>query len=245
MHGQLGKSQPRPLLLIVHQKTSDPGRVGRWLAAHGYPLDTRCPALGDPLPDTMAGHGGAVVFGGPISANDDQMEFIRTELDWIEQRLKQGTPLLGICLGAQMIARVLGGRVGHHPDGEVEIGFWPIQSTPAGRNLFDNGLTVYQWHREGIELPAGATALAHSERFANQAFEIDPATLGIQFHAELTTGMMNRWLQRGAPDPAIPGTQNRAGQIAARRRHDPHLRHWLDRFLGAWTDHLALERFMA
>jgi len=239
MHGYSGKMQHKPLLLIVHQKTSDPGRVGRWLAAHGFALAIRCPALGAPLPATMDDHAGGVVFGGPISANDDHLDFIRTELDWVGRCLEEGTPLLGICLGAQMMARALGGQVAGHPGGEVEIGFWPIRATPAGRALFGDGLTVYQWHREGIDLPAGVTALADSDRFANQAFEVTPSTLGIQFHAELTTGMMNRWLQRGAPDLSVAGTQGRADQIAARRAFDPALRRWLDRFLAHWTHRLA------
>jgi len=239
MHGQFEHAPQKPLLLIVHQKTSDPGRIGRWLVAHGFALDIRCPALGDDLPADLSQHGGAVVFGGPVSANDDHTDYIRTELDWVEQRLAEDVPLLGICLGAQMIARALGGQVKTHHAGEVEIGFWPLQSRPAGEALFGDGLTVYQWHREGIELPAEATELAYSARFPNQAFEVSPHVLGIQFHVELTTGMMNRWLQRGAPDLSVPGTQDRAGQIAARQQFDPALRQWLGKFLTHWTGQLV------
>ena len=82
-----------PILVIVHQPTSDPGLVGEKLRSRGYALDIHCPALGDELPPTMAHHAGAVVFGGPMSANDDEtLPFIRTELDWIAIALASGQP---------------------------------------------------------------------------------------------------------------------------------------------------------
>lgn len=85
----------RQILCIVHQQTSDPGRVGQLLRAKGYQLDIRCPSLQQelPLPATMDSHDGVVIFGGPMSANDDKtLPFIRTELDWIPVALESGKP---------------------------------------------------------------------------------------------------------------------------------------------------------
>ena len=99
-------------LFIVHQKTSDPGRIGSLLREGGYVLDTRCPNLGDPLPETLDGHDVVVIFGGPMSANDGHVTpGIRAELDFIPTVLEAGTTLLGICLGAQLVARALGAAV--------------------------------------------------------------------------------------------------------------------------------------
>src|SRR5579863_9645731 len=98
-----------PVLVILHQETSTPGRIGNALRALGYPLDIRRPRFGDALPTTLEQHAGAVIFGGPMSANDTD-EFIRREIDWIAVPLLERRPFLGICLGAQMLARQLGAR---------------------------------------------------------------------------------------------------------------------------------------
>ena len=109
-------------------------RVGRLLRERGHGLDIRRPRLGDPLPDTLAGHAGAVIFGGPMSANDPD-DFIKAEIDWIDVPLKEEKPFLGLCLGAQMLAKNLGGRVWEHPDGRAEIGYFPLLPTKAGEAL--------------------------------------------------------------------------------------------------------------
>ena len=103
----------KPVLIILHQERSSPGRVGHLLLEKGFSLDIRRPVLGDPLPATLEDHAGAVVFGGPMSANDDE-DFIRREIDWLSVPLSENKPFLGICLGAQMLVRHLGG-VGRVP----------------------------------------------------------------------------------------------------------------------------------
>jgi hypothetical protein len=95
-----------PVLIVLHQETSTPGRVGNALRALGHPLDVRRPRFGDPLPATLDDHAGAVVFGGPMSANDPD-DFVRREIDWISVPLREQRPFLGICLGAQMLAMQL------------------------------------------------------------------------------------------------------------------------------------------
>ncbi|MGZ6254182.1 MAG: glutamine amidotransferase-related protein, partial [Candidatus Binataceae bacterium] len=111
------------VLLVLHQEQSTPGRVGYALRQRGYELDIRRPRFGDPLPKTMAEHAGAVIFGGPQSANDPD-DFIKAEIDFIGVPLKENKPYLGICLGAQMLARHLGERVATHPEGKAEIGYY-------------------------------------------------------------------------------------------------------------------------
>ena len=120
-----------PVLIVLHQETSTPGRVGNVLRALGHPLDIRRPRFGDPLPETLDGHAGAVIFGGPMSANDPD-DYVRREIDWIAVPLREQRPFLGICLGAQMLAMQLGARVAPHPEGRAQIGYYPIRPTPAG-----------------------------------------------------------------------------------------------------------------
>src|ERR1700749_4809400 len=92
-----------PVLIVLHQECSTPGRIGNALRALGYPLDIRRPRFGDALPATLAAHAGAVIFGGPMSANDPD-EYVRREIDWIAGPLTEKRPFLGICLGAEMVA---------------------------------------------------------------------------------------------------------------------------------------------
>jgi len=229
--------QGRPKVLIVlHQETSTPGRVGQELIKRGFALDIRRPRFGDLLPETLDDHEGAVIFGGPMSANDTDA-FIHRETDWIEVPLKEKKPFLGICLGAQMMARHLGARVTGHHDGLVEIGYYDLHPTDTGKELLPWPTKVYQWHREGFELPAGAELLARGETYPNQAMRYGPAAYGIQFHPELTYHMMVRWTTRAAPRMELPGARSRRDHFAGRFVFDPAVKAWLDAFLDHWIGH--------
>lgn len=222
-----------PVLIVLHQEHSTPGRVGLRIEARGHRLDIRRPRFGDPLPETLAGHAGAVVFGGPMSANDGD-DFVRRETDWLAVPLAEGAPLLGICLGAQMLARHLGARVDPRPDGLVEIGYYKLAPTESGRALLNWPDTVYQWHREGFDLPRGCERLASSELFPNQAFRYGPAAFALQFHIELTLAMMHRWTTRGAERFELPGAQPRHLHLEGRALYDAQSLAFLDAFLDLW-----------
>jgi GMP synthase (glutamine-hydrolysing) len=226
--------QALPVLLVLHQELSTPGRVGHHLAKLGIPLDIRRPRFGDPLPATLAEHAGAVIFGGPQSANDPD-DFVRREIDWIAVPLAEKKPFLGICLGAQMLAKQLGARVAPHPEGKAEVGYYPIRVTERARAVCaDWPGYVYQWHREGFELPHGAELLAEGDIFRVQALRYGPAAYGIQFHAEVTHAMMCRWTTRGHARMELPGAKQRAAHFAERPVYDPAIRTWLATFLEHW-----------
>jgi GMP synthase (glutamine-hydrolysing) len=227
---------PHPVLIILHQEHSTPGRVGYSLQKLGYPLDVRRPRFGDPLPETMRDHAAAVIFGGPMSANDED-EFIRREIDWISVPLRDDKPFLGICLGAQMFARSLGGRVFPHPDGHAEIGYYPIKPTAAGLAVVDRWPEqVYQWHREGFDLPGCAELLAEGDMFEVQAFRYCRG-FALQFHPDVTHAMMHRWTTVGHGRLEMPGAKPRAEHFADREVYDYSARAWLSGFLGRWIGH--------
>lgn len=225
----------RRILIVLHQEHSTPGRVGRFLKERGYDLDIRRPRFDDPLPKTMADHDGAVIFGGPMSCNDEEA-WIRREIDWIGVPLAEEKPFLGICLGAQMMVRHLGGRVERHRDGHVEIGYWPIEATAAGRAMMDWPSHVYHWHREGFERVPGADLLAVGTTFENQAICCGPAAFGIQFHPEVTHLMLCRWTMGGEEKLCAVGAQDRETQIAGRFQHDYAIQTWLHSFLDRWLE---------
>jgi GMP synthase (glutamine-hydrolysing) len=224
---------PQPILVVLHQEHSTPGRVGCALQALGYPLDVRRPRFGDPLPTTLREHAAGIIFGGPMSTNDED-EFIRREIEWIAVPLKECKPFLGICLGAQMCARHLGGRVFRHPKGCAEIGYYPVRPTAAGLAVVNAWPEcVYQWHREGFDLPSGAELLAEGDMFEVQAIRYGRA-FALQFHPEVTHAMMYRWTARGEARLALPGARPRQTHFDDRAVYDYSARAWLSVFLERW-----------
>ncbi len=233
--------RPAPVLVVLHQEASSPGRIGQMLTRRGHRLDIRRPRYGDPLPQTLAHHAGAIVFGGPMSANDDD-DWVRREIDWIGVPLAEEKPFLGICLGAQMMVRHLGGKVRAHPRGETEIGWYPLHPTCEARTLLPWPSQVYQWHTEGFDLPREARLLASGERFPNQAIAVGPRAFGIQFHPELTLAMLHRWTVRAAARLECPGAQPRRHHFDGRDLHDHQTRLWAERFLDLWLAPAAADR---
>lgn len=229
------KSEPSRLLMVMQTPDGSTGRCGRKLREWGYQLEFRYPLAGEPLPAAMDGYAGVVVFGGPMSANDDDiLPGIRAQLDWIPQALNSGRPFLGICLGGQLLARALGAMVQPHPRGLAEIGYFPVQPTSVGRAMFDAPLHVYHWHREGFELPAGAELLATGARFPHQAYQYGANAFGVQFHPEVHRKILEVWLMEGARELTDPGAQSATEQRAYHIHHDEALDRWCDGFLKAW-----------
>ena len=226
-------SLPQTILAIVHQDTSKSGLVGDLLQAKGCRLEQRCPALGDPLPETLADYGGVVVFGGPASANDPE-PYIQKELTWLETVLAASIPYLGVCLGAQLLAKALGATVARHPEGLREIGYFPIRATPVGQSLLPEELSVYHFHNEGFELPTGAELLATGARFPNQAFRYGTYAYAVQFHPEITTAMMEFWTTQAADQLTLPGAQPREQHFQGHTQHAESVAAWLSQFLDHW-----------
>lgn len=224
----------KKVLVIVHQASSDPGLVGQTLTDFGYELDLRRPCLGEALPTTLDRHEAVIIFGGPMSANDSEtLPFIRTELDWIPTALSSEKPFLGICLGAQMLARVLGATVKPHPDRLVEIGFFPLVPIGSLQQEFGTLEYVYHWHKEGFDLPAGAHLLAQGETFPNQAFRYGSTAYGVQFHPEMTWDILNRWTTQAPEMLVLPGAQSRE-QLKNYTLYAEVCKVWLQGFLFQW-----------
>lgn len=221
------------ILVVLHQENSSPGSIGQELVRRGYKLDIRKPRFGDSLPKTMENHAAAVIFGGPMSANDPDA-FVHKEIDWIGVPLAEEKPFLGVCLGAQMMVKNLGGTVAPNRNGLVEIGYYPLEATDEGRDMMDWPNRVYQWHNEGFDLPRDCVRLARGKTYENQAIRYGKNAYGIQFHPELTHQMMVRWTTRGAPRMSLPGAQNRADHFAGRFIYERSVKRWLSNFMDLW-----------
>ena len=236
----------KQILIIVHQAQSTPGRVGMALRKRGYELDVRRPCMGHALPETTQDYDGVVVFGGPMSANDgEELDFIRKEIDWLDVPLRENTPFFGICLGAQLLCKNLGGTVYFHPDGMAEVGYYPITPTKAGAEFMEWPGHMYQWHREGFTVPDSAELLVTGDMFENQAYRYGTSAIGVQFHPELTLAMMHRWTVLGRERLTMPGTQRPDAHFEGRRRYDERVKVWLEEFLDLWLVSKASPRQVA
>ena len=225
------------VVCVVHGGESNTGRIGRAIRDSGFEEIRCCAKEGDALPERFDDIAGAIVFGGPMSANDDStLDFIAAELAWIDRVLEAGAPFLGVCLGAQMLARCLGAQVKPHDDGWHEIGFTEVAPTDAGRDVLGGARHFYQWHGEGFDLPAGCELLAHgaSGLFPHQMYRMNGDVYGVQFHPECTLDMIRLWTVEGAHQLTERGAQQPAEQLANAEKYDPLVDVWAPRFIDRW-----------
>lgn len=222
------------VLLIQHMDDGRDDRVARHLLGRGFVLDWRNPSHGGALPEPRADYAAVVVYGGIQSANDaGRHAYLHAEIDWIRDWVVAERPFLGLCLGGQLLARALGARVAPHPHGLHEVGFVPVYPTDAGRDCFPGPLHVYQWHREGFEIPAGGELLATGEVYPNQAFRVGRRAFGLQFHPEATPRMRAAWFADAGHTLDAPGAHPRERQEADARRFDAPMEAWLAALIDA------------
>ena len=222
-------------VLIDHPVGQRDDRASRMLVERGFAIEWYCPGKGDSLPTPQTYHAGAIVYGGTENLSvDEGRPYIKQEIDWIARWVGQDRPLLGICLGSQLMARALDAPVAPHPDGLHEIGYYPIVPTADGSGFLPGPMHVYHWHMEGFDLPQGATLLASGETFPNQAFRYGDKAFGLQFHPEVSPPVMQRWLRSAGPVGDRPGAHPDERQIADAARFDDAMRAWLESFFDRW-----------
>jgi GMP synthase (glutamine-hydrolysing) len=194
-------SRSRPVLILQNLTPDGPGYLGRWLAEQGIAFEVFDTEAGHAYPESIAGYRALALLGGEMSANDD-LASLRQAERLILQAMDMDVPVIGHCLGGQLIARALGAAVGPSPAPEIGWQALRVADTPEARAWFGAPAehTVFQWHLESFELPPGAELLAGSAACPHQAFAIGPL-LALQFHVELDAHKLADW--SASVDPAF------------------------------------------
>lgn len=180
---------------LLHAPFEELGGIAPWLAAAGYQITYSRMYESADLPACEAVDF-LVAMGGPMSVNDErECPWLVPEKEFVRRCIAAGKPVLGVCLGAQLIASALGARVYRHS--EKEIGWFPVRAVPvpgAGYFRFPTEQTVFHWHGETFDLPAGAVLLASSEACAHQAFQLGRNVLALQCHVEVTPELVEGFI---------------------------------------------------
>ena len=230
-----------PVLILQNLTPDGPGYLGTWLAAEGIAFDVFDNEAGDAYPWSIAGYRALALMGGEMSANDD-LPSLRQAERLILQAFDADIPVIGHCLGGQLMARALGAKVVTSPKPEIGWQRMQVADTPAARAWFGEPgeRSVYHWHDESFDLPDGAELLASNAACPHQAFALG-RNLAMQFHVELDATKLAAWsasvdptflrLQREHPASVQTGAAMRSQAAAAlpsqQRLADRLYRRWL------------------
>jgi GMP synthase-like glutamine amidotransferase len=189
----------KPIRIFRHLVCQPPGYLGEYLQAREIPWEMVCVDQEHPIPERTDDVSALVFMGAAVSVNDP-LPWVEGELRLIRRALREGVPVLGVCFGAQLISKALGGTISR---GEaMEIGWHPLELIdPAG---WFKGLPTrfeaFHWHADAFSLPPGAQHILSSACFPYQGFVLDDSHLGLQFHLEMTREMVEQWVARYGSD---------------------------------------------
>jgi GMP synthase-like glutamine amidotransferase len=233
----------KPVAIFRHVGHEGPGYLGEFLDARKIPWQLIAIDRDDPVPESPDDYSGLVFMGGPMSVNDD-LPWIPHSLELIRKAVAAGIPVLGHCLGGQLIARALGGIITRTPAKEIGWGITRITSAPEARNWFGNTteFPAFHWHGETFSIPAGAVRILESGYCPNQAFTLDNLHLALQCHIEMTETMIREWCAVGADEIAAancPAVQNPDAILGHMAANMPAMRAVADQLYGHWVARLT------
>jgi len=194
----------KPVAVFRHTGSEGPGYFATFLDAHSVPWQLIKIDEGEAVPSSTAAFSGLCFMGGPMSVNDD-LPWIPPLLDLVREAVSRDIPMIGHCLGGQLIAKALGGSVSRNPVKEIGWGRVEITDPHASHWLGDtSAFEAFHWHGETFSIPPGATHILRSAYCRNQAFVIGK-TLGMQCHVEMTEAMIRLWNRAWEQENATPG----------------------------------------
>jgi GMP synthase-like glutamine amidotransferase len=233
----------KPVAIFRHSAAEGPGYLAEFLNERGIPWQLFRIDANDTVPGSVADFSGLVFMGGPMSVNDD-LPWIPQVLNLIGEAVGRDVPVLGHCLGGQLMARALGGRVVLNLHKEIGWGKVTVEDNDTARSWFGSvgEFEAFHWHGETFNLPLGAAPLLSSPYCPNQAFSVGKH-LGLQCHVEMTEEMIKTWCEMGADEiaasaasPAVQSASSMQAQIAEKL---PKLHEVAERLYEKWIAGLA------
>jgi GMP synthase-like glutamine amidotransferase len=216
----------KPVLIFRYAPTEGPGHFATFLDASRIAWRLAKLDLGEAVPASSAPFAGLAFMGGPMSANDDHLPWTQPVLALIRDAVDRGVPVIGHCLGGQLLARALGAEVKANP--VKEIGWNPVRvdDTPLARSWLGENLrefVTFQWHGETFAIPPSGQRILTGAYCANQAYVVDDRHLGMQCHVEMTPEMIRTWCETGAAEvlearasPAVQPVERIQSDMGAR-----------------------------
>lgn len=220
--------------IIENHDFGSPDAGEAHLRQQGYDVRIHKVWNGAPMPTLEANTAGVMVLGGPQMVSEhEKWPYMADEFRFVETVIQQQVPLIGICLGAQVIAHVLGATVRYAPDGGQLMGYYKTKPADPKSNWFDQEMYVLNGNAQGFDVPATADLLAYSEETThrNQAFTYGSKVVALQFHPEVTRAILTHWQTDYAYLLGRPGTQTIEQQNAGFVKHDAALKVWYKNLL--------------
>ena len=231
-------SAKRRILYLIHNPAWTDCRIADVLRARGCDIEYLCHPHGDPLPTVTDGYAAMIVGGSEEghAGEPHRHPWVASELAFIREAVEAGMPFLGICMGSQLLAAAFGGTVMARPDGLTELGFYPIEATPEGVDLFAGTSHFYQAHFEGVfALPDDATLLARGHQFPVQAFRVGERAYGLQFHPDYKLSSVTHEALADEPYLARLGVQSAHEQVRLAPVYEASIQTWSERFVDHWV----------
>ncbi|MEO5675909.1 MAG: type 1 glutamine amidotransferase [Usitatibacter sp.] len=234
----------KPVAVFRFSDTEGPGHFATFLDASRVPWTLVKLDTGEPVPASAQAFSGLAFMGGPMSANDE-LPWTQPVLALMRDAVGHGVPVIGHCLGGQMLARALGGKVSRNP--VKEIGWNPVQveGTPLAREWFGDDVsqfTTFQWHGDTFTIPPGGERILTGAHCANQAYVVDGRHLGLQCHVEMTPEMIASWIDSGSGEvranlasPAVQPVEAIQEEMPAKL---PELNRTAERLYRQWAKNL-------
>lgn len=229
----------KPVAIFRHALTEGPGYFATFLQHHGIPWVLIKVDEGQPLPHQVPDYSGLVFMGGPMSVNDD-LPWIRQEFELIREAVQREIPVLGHCLGGQLMAKALGGEVRKNPVKEIGWGEVKVEDNPAAKSWLGdapNTFLSFHWHGETFTLPPGAARILSSQWCENQAFALG-RHLGLQCHMEMTPELIKSWCETGAREIAAnkgPSVQTAQAMQSDLENRVQQLQRIADKLYNQWV----------
>jgi len=227
------------ILVLQHLEIEPPALIADIIHKAGHTIGPIRLWLDETVPGNPDDWDGIIVMGGPQSANDAHPAWIRDETALLEQAIARDHPVLGICLGAQLLARAGGAVI--LPSPVRELGWYPVYPTDASaedplfRHMQDEQM-VFQWHGETFTLPEHATLLATHPDVPHQAFRMGSSQYGLQFHFEVDQPLIRQWIDAGTSERAHLGDDGVQAMLAATQTHLNAMHAFCTQAVYAWLD---------